>query len=96
MSCYFLAQITVHNTEEYQNYLDGFDAVFDDFTGKVVAVDDTPVLLEGDWPCDRTVLIRFPDEGEARRWYDSPQYQQLVAYRHRAASANIILIKGRE
>ena len=96
MSCYFLAQITIHNATEYQTYLDGFDAVFDKFGGAVVAVDDAPALLEGDWPRARVVLIRFPDEGEARRWYDSPQYQKLAAYRRRAASANIMLIKGRE
>ncbi|UCG61655.1 MAG: DUF1330 domain-containing protein [Candidatus Zixiibacteriota bacterium] len=96
MACYFLAEIDVHDAEEYQSYLDGYDTVFDKFKGEVIAVDEDPVLLEGEWPYTRTVLIKFPDEAEARRWYDSPQYRQLVKHRHRASNANVILIKGRK
>lgn len=94
MSCYFIAQIDIHDQAEYEKYLEGFDEVFGQFQGKVVTVDDDPVVLEGAWPYTRTVLIRFPDETEARRWYDSPGYRELVKRRHRAAKANIVLVEG--
>ncbi|UCE25653.1 MAG: DUF1330 domain-containing protein [Candidatus Zixiibacteriota bacterium] len=96
MKCYFLAQIEISDPAEYQKYLDGFDAVFADYKGRVIAVDDDPVVLEGDWPYQRTVLMCFPDLSEARKWYDSPEYQQLVKNRHRASKANIVLVEGRE
>lgn len=96
MSCYFLAQINIHDAREYQKYLDGYDSVFENFNGDVVAVDESPNILEGEWPYERTVLIRFPDEGEARRWYDSPEYRELVEYRHRGSSANVVLVEGRD
>lgn len=96
MACYFLAQINVHDDEEYQRYLDGYDAVFADFSGQVIAVDENPTVLEGKWPGTRTVLIEFPNEAEARKWYNSPQYQELVRHRHRASDANIVLVKGRK
>jgi uncharacterized protein (DUF1330 family) len=96
MSCYFVAQISIRDEDEYRKYLDGFDEMFDQFNGTVVAVDSDPVILEGDWPYSRTVLIRFPDKDEARRWYDSPAYRELVKHRHRAAEANIVLVEGRE
>jgi uncharacterized protein (DUF1330 family) len=93
MSCYFIAQINIHDKDEYQNYLDGFDEIFIKYKGIVEAVDEQPTILEGEWPFQRTVLIRFPDEAEAKRWYESPQYQQLAQYRQCASQANIVLVK---
>ena len=47
MSCYFLAQISIHDRDEYQKYLDGFDEIFARYKGIVVAVDEAPTILEG-------------------------------------------------
>ncbi len=96
MSCYFIAQIKIRDPREYQHYLDGFDEVFSHYRGEVVAVDDTPVVLEGEWPYTRAVVIRFPNEDEARRWYESPEYQGLAAHRVNASNADIILVHGRD
>jgi uncharacterized protein (DUF1330 family) len=95
MSCYFIAQINIHDRDEYQKYLDGFDEIFGKYKGIVVAVDEAPTILEGEWPFGRTVLIRFPDEEEARRWYTSPEYRELVKHRHRSSRANIVLVERR-
>lgn len=95
MSCYFIAQISVHDSEEYQKYLDGYDTIFDKYQGKVVAVDDSPTVLEGDLKHRRIVLIRFPNEDELRRWYESDEYQSLAQHRKNASEADIILAHGR-
>jgi uncharacterized protein (DUF1330 family) len=96
MSCYFAAQIKIHDPQEYRRYLDGFDQVFVNYDGQVVAVDDGPVILEGEWPYTRAVVIRFPDEDEARRWYESPEYQRLAVHRVNASDADVILVHGRD
>jgi len=93
MSCYFVAQINITDRDEYQKYLDGYDQIFSKYKGIVVAVDEYPAILEGEWPYERTVLIRFPDEEEARRWYESPEYRNLAKHRHRSSNANIVLVK---
>jgi len=94
--CYLIAQIAIHDPGEYQKYLDGFDAALAPFAGKVVAVDREPVVVEGVWPYTRTVLIRFSSKAEARRWYDSAEYQRITRHRWRSASVNLVLIDGRE
>jgi uncharacterized protein (DUF1330 family) len=96
MSCYFIAHITIHDSGKYEKYLQGYDDVFEKYNGKVIAVDDSPTILEGDWPYTRTVVIRFPDEEELQRWYRSPEYQALARYRWQASQADIIVVKGRE
>lgn len=95
MSSYFMAQIKTHDADEYGKYLRGFDEVFARYKGEVIVVDDSPVVIEGEWSYTRVVVIRFPDEDEARRWYDSAEYQSLAQHRFRAASADILLAKGR-
>lgn len=96
MSCYLVAQIKIHDRDEYQKYLDGYDEVFSKYKGIVMAVDESPHVLEGEWPYSRTVLIRFSSEEEAMKWYDSAEYRELVKHRHRASEANIVLVTRRE
>lgn len=93
MSCYIIAQIKIHDRKEYEKYESGFDEIFKKYKGIIVAIDEDPVVLEGDWPYTRTVLIRFPNEEEARRWYESPEYQKLAEHRHRASTGNIVLVR---
>jgi uncharacterized protein (DUF1330 family) len=93
MSCYFIAQIKIHDREEYRKYEEGFDEIFGKYKGMVVLVDEAPVVLEGEWPYTRTVMLRFPSEEEAKRWYESPEYKKLAAHRHRASAANIVLVR---
>jgi uncharacterized protein (DUF1330 family) len=96
MPHFFIAQIKIQDPAEYEKYLDGFDEVFDRYNGTVLAVDDNPVVLEGAWPLPRTVIIRFEREEEFYAWYNSPEYQRLMAIRQRAAEGNIVLVKGEE
>lgn len=93
MSCYIIAQIKVNDRDAYRKYEEGFDAIFEKYKGMVVLVDEDPVILEGEWPFTRTVVLRFPSEEEARRWYESPEYRQLAAHRLRASQANIVLVR---
>lgn len=96
MSSYFIALIDIHDPEKYEEYLAGYDEVFEKYKGKVVAVEDQPQVLEGEWPAKRTVLIEFPNDHELRRWYDSPEYQTLAQYRRDASDAAIAIIHGRD
>lgn len=90
MSVYFIAGLRVHDPALYDQYLEGFDAVFARYEGEVVLVDQAPAVLEGEWPYTRVVLIRFPDESALRRWYESPEYQRLARLRRSAADGFIV------
>jgi len=96
VSSYFVALINIHDLPRYEQYLAGFDAVFAKYKGQVVSVEDKPRVLEGEWPAARTVLIRFPDDQELLRWYESPEYQQLARHRQEASVASIAIVSGRD
>lgn len=94
MSSYFVALITIHDQAQYERYLEGFTAVFERFAGEVLAADDAPEILEGEWPAARTVILRFPSDQELLRWYRSPDYQRLAELRRTAAEGQIALVHG--
>ena len=96
MSSYFVALINIHDPQKYDQYLAGYDEVFKKFKGKVIAVEDNPRILEGTWPAARTVMIKFPNDDELRKWYDSDEYQNLSKYRKEASVASIAIITGRD
>ena len=96
MSSYFIALINIHDPQRYEQYLEGFDEVFEKYHGKVIAVEDNPRILEGNWPAGRTVVIKFSDDSELRKWYDSDEYQTLAKRRKEASIANIAIITGKD
>ena len=87
---YFIAQINIHDPKTYQQYVEGFYEVFNRYQGEVVLVDDNPKAIEGTLQYNRIVVIRFPNENELHRWYDSPEYQQLARIRWKASDAYIL------
>lgn len=94
MSVYIIAQITIHDRAEYARYEAGFMEVFDRFAGELLAVSENPTVVEGVWPCTRTVLIRFPLQEEAQRWYASPEYQAIATHRFNASTGNAVIVDG--
>ena len=64
--------------------------------GRVLAVDDAPAVLEGDWHGQRAVIIEFEDEAAFRAWYDSPEDQKALKVRLKATDSRAALVHGRE
>ena len=93
MSVYIIAQISIHDRDGYCRYEEGFMDVFAQFTGELLAVSENPTVVEGAWPCTRTVLMRFPSAEEARRWYTSPEYQAIAQHRFRASTGNAVVVE---
>lgn len=94
MSAYVTALITITDREKYADYERRFMTVLVPHGGEVLAVEDAPRVLEGRWPAGRTVLLRFPDETAARRWYESPAYQEIARDRRAASSSSIAILSG--
>jgi len=94
VSSYFVVLVTIHDQAQYDRYLEGFMEVFERFAGEVLAADDAPEILEGEWPAARTVILRFPSDEELLRWYRSPEYQRLAELRRSAAEGAIAMVRG--
>lgn len=94
MTVYVTAQLTIHDREAYGRYEAGFMAVFAKYGGTMLAVDEQPTALEGEWRGTRCVLISFPDEAACRAWWDSAEYQDLARHRRAGSEAVIVVMHG--
>ena len=93
MSVFIIAQINIHDRAGYAKYEEGFGAIFARFEGTMLSVDEEVEVLEGDWSCTRTVVAQFPSSSEAKRWFESADYQALAEHRKAASVGNIALVK---
>jgi len=50
--------------------------------------------LEGDIPFDRIVVSEFPDVETAKKFYNSPEYQEARKHRLGAAEFHMVIVEG--
>ena len=50
-------------------------------------------IKEGEWP-GTLVIIRFPSIEDARAWYDSPAYQEILHLRTDHIAGDTLLVEG--
>ena len=94
MPVYAIAQLTIHDRDRYLRYAARFMPVLGAYNGRLLAADDQPQVLEGDWPRERVVMVEFPDAASLDRWISSPEYKALAAERQAAADAVILVVHG--
>lgn len=94
MSVYIIAQLKFTDIASYRRYQKAFPSVFARFNAKLLAADEAPIVLEGNWPYNKIVVMSFPDEDEARRFSEDPEYQAIAADRKAGADAVVLMVKG--
>ncbi|MBB2769204.1 MULTISPECIES: DUF1330 domain-containing protein [Mycolicibacterium] len=94
MTVYAVAQLRFTDRTAYDRYQAAFMEVFARYSGTLLAADDAPRVIEGEWTGDKVVLMSFPDEAEFRRWADSPEYQQISVDRRAGADTVVLLVHG--
>ncbi|MDO8294985.1 MAG: DUF1330 domain-containing protein [Caulobacter sp.] len=94
MTVYALAQISITDRAAYERYQARFMEVFQRFSGRLLAADESPSVEEGRWDRDKVILMSFPDEAAFRAWADSPAYQEIARDRHAGSDGVVLLVKG--
>lgn len=45
-------------------------------------------------PPETAVVLEFPNEEEAKAWYNSPAYQKAIPFRHKAGEYRAFMVQG--
>lgn len=72
VTVYALVQLSIHDRPRYDRYAAQFMAVLSQFGGRLLAADESPVVLAGPWPHEKVVLLEFPDRAEYPPWTTTP------------------------
>jgi uncharacterized protein (DUF1330 family) len=95
MAVYALAQLRIHDRERYERYMSRFMPVLQQYNGRLLAADETPRVLEGEWwDRNKVVLMQFADKDAFDAWAASPEYAEIAMDRKAGADAVVLLIKG--
>jgi uncharacterized protein (DUF1330 family) len=94
VTVYAIAQLKFTDRAAYDRYQARFMDVFARYSGTLLAADESPRVMEGQWDREKVVLMSFPDEAAFRAWAESPEYQDISRDRHAGADSLVLLIKG--
>ncbi|MCA6091902.1 DUF1330 domain-containing protein [Streptomyces sp. SCA3-4] len=96
MVAYALGRLEARNSRPHPDvieYIERIQATLDPYGGAFL-VHGVPVeVREGAW-AGGLVLIGFPGMAEARAWYDSPDYQEIIPLRTDHITGDIVLVEG--
>ncbi len=94
MSAYVVAEFTVKDPDLYrEKYGPKAGQTAKEHGGEALANSNWEIL-HGDGSLTSGALMRFPDREAVLRWYNSPEYQQLIDLRNVAMDARFSLLDG--
>jgi len=94
MTTYFIVQINVKNKEPYKDYLKQVTPIAEKYGGKYIIRGGSYKTMLGKWNYERTVVIQFPSNDAAMKWYNSKEYAPVKKIRENNSEGNVIVIEG--
>jgi len=91
---YVIAQINVHDAENYKDYVAQVLPTIELFGGEFLVRGGKSESFEGSPPGDRNVIIRFPSYQAAHDWYHSDAYAPAKKMRMAASSSVQTIVEG--
>jgi uncharacterized protein (DUF1330 family) len=82
----------IKDNEAFQDYASKVKPLIERHGGRYLAIVRDPEIRDGQWPFARTVIVGFPSAKDARSWYDSADYREIIPLRKRAIDANIVMV----
>ncbi len=94
MPAYIIAQVNITDAQKYQEYAKLAGPAAAKYGGRFLVRGGAKTELEGSIPYQRIVVDEFPSVEAAKRFYNSPEYQQARAKRLGAADFNMVIVEG--
>jgi uncharacterized protein (DUF1330 family) len=91
---YLVGIVTIEDAEGFAEYASQVPEVIKRYGGRYIARGGTVEVLEGSWAPTRVTLVEFESLEQARRWYESEEYQAIAGIRQRSANADLVLVDG--
>jgi uncharacterized protein (DUF1330 family) len=94
MPAYFIAELETTNAAGMEPYRAAVPATIAQYGGRYLARGGATHLLEGGPDPKRIVILEFADTAEAKRWYDSPEYQKILPMRLANSTGRAFIVEG--
>jgi uncharacterized protein (DUF1330 family) len=78
---------------EVLEYMERIQSTMDPFSGRFVVHGGPVDVREGRWP-GSVVMLEFPSGENARAWYESDAYQEILPLRADHLDGEVIIVEG--
>ena len=87
MAAYLIAEHIITDSAKFEEYRTNVGPMIAKYGGRYITKGGTHKLPEGGhWNPERVVIVEFPSMEALNRWYNSPEYQPLIALRKSCTS----------
>ena len=62
--------------------------------GRLLAADENPKVVEGEWDREKVVVLSFADEAAFRKFSESVEYQEIAKDRRAGSSPVVLLVRA--
>ena len=95
MAAYFIVDIKeITDPQAYAQYREGVGPTIQQYGGKFLARGGAYETIEGDWQSQRLVILEFADVEQFKRWYNSPEYSELLKLRLKVSTSRAVVVQG--
>jgi uncharacterized protein (DUF1330 family) len=94
MPAYIIADIEITDPATFEEYRKGVPATIAAYGGRYIARGGALESLEGGWSPKRMVILEFPSMAQAKAWYGSTEYRDLLQMRLRCTKSRTVLVEG--
>jgi uncharacterized protein (DUF1330 family) len=96
LAAYLIAQVDIKDMQAYRAYMARTPALIAKYNGRILARGGEVASLEGE-PCNsRVVIIEFSSLEQAKRFYESSDYQEVKLLRDGCSTARFFAVQGVE
>ena len=94
MAGYLIAQIEITDPDAFESYRAAVPKVIAKFGGRYLVRGGEIEVREGESPISRLVIVAFDSVDQVRRFYESPEYQEILPLRLAASKGSVVIIEG--
>jgi uncharacterized protein (DUF1330 family) len=91
---YIVVDVDVTDPDLYRTYVPLVGPSVAAYGGVGFVRGENLVVLEGDWPISRLIVLAFPSVEQARDWWASDEYREAKAIRQQAARTDMVVVEG--
>lgn len=94
MAAYAMAHLrTPQFNDDVLEYIEKIQGTLDPYSGRFLVHGPKVEVMEGTWP-GTVVIIEFPGVDDARSWYESPAYQEILPLRTNHIEGDTLIVEG--
>ena len=95
MAAYLIAAVyDVTDPAGFEEYRNLAGPTLASYGGKFVAGSESVEVMEGDWVPRGFMVAEFESLEQAKRWYNSPEYQAVLPMRKNSTNSGLIMGAG--